>query len=174
MGLEELLEYTDWDRVQWESLLTEEGNTILSTDLGPGTGGRMNTIGELIRHIFSAEARYVDRLLGRQPSDTSTIGTGDVKVLFDFGRTSRAGLADFLDGQSGTTLGESVEFEVLNTYRIEASVEKVICHVLLHEIRHWAQVATLLRFRGISCGFRDFLVSPVMGGSFRRIDDPYS
>jgi len=36
--------------------------------------------------------------------------------------------------------------------------------VLMHEIRHWAQIATLLR----TDEFHDFLFSPVLGGEYRR------
>jgi hypothetical protein len=40
-------------------------------------------------------------------------------------------------------------------------------HTLIHEIRHWAQIATLSRLNGFDVEFRDFLFSPVMGGEFR-------
>jgi len=42
---------------------------------------------------------------------------------------------------------------------------KFIAHILLHEVRHWAQVATILRLNGITGNFPDFLFSPVMGGN---------
>ena len=41
-------------------------------------------------------------------------------------------------------------------------------HVLMHEIRHWAQIATLLRLNGVAGEFHDFLFSPVLGGEFKR------
>ena len=41
-------------------------------------------------------------------------------------------------------------------------------HILMHEIRHWAQIATVLRLNGLTDEFHDFLFSPVMGGEFRR------
>jgi hypothetical protein len=39
--------------------------------------------------------------------------------------------------------------------------------VLLHEIRHWAQIATLLRHNGIKGDLHDFLFSPALGGDAR-------
>lgn len=42
---------------------------------------------------------------------------------------------------------------------------KIVVHVLLHEIRHWAQIGTLLRLNGLTAGFHDFLFSPVLAES---------
>ena len=41
----------------------------------------------------------------------------------------------------------------------------------MHEIRHWAQIATLFRVNGLANGFQDFLFSPVLGGEFGRAQD---
>ena len=41
-------------------------------------------------------------------------------------------------------------------------------HTVLHEIRHWAQIATFFRLNGLTGEFHDFLFSPVFGGEFRR------
>jgi len=39
---------------------------------------------------------------------------------------------------------------------------KIVMHVLIHKIRHWAQIATLYRLNGLVDDFHDFLFSPVM------------
>jgi uncharacterized damage-inducible protein DinB len=51
---------------------------------------------------------------------------------------------------------------------LKATPKKIVTHVLLHEIRHWAQIATLLRLTGVTDDFHDFLFSPAMGGELRR------
>jgi uncharacterized damage-inducible protein DinB len=51
---------------------------------------------------------------------------------------------------------------------LTATPRKIITHVVVHEIRDWAQIATLLRLNGLSGDFHDFLFSPVLGGEFRR------
>jgi hypothetical protein len=38
----------------------------------------------------------------------------------------------------------------------------------MHEIRHWAQIATLMRLNGHPVEWHDFLMSPVLGGEFQR------
>jgi uncharacterized damage-inducible protein DinB len=45
---------------------------------------------------------------------------------------------------------------------ISASPRKIVLHVALHEIRHWGQIATLVRLNGLAAGFQDFLFSPVV------------
>jgi uncharacterized damage-inducible protein DinB len=37
----------------------------------------------------------------------------------------------------------------------------------MHEIRHWAQIATILRLNGLVPGLSDFLLSPAMGGGLK-------
>jgi len=51
---------------------------------------------------------------------------------------------------------------------LTATPRKIVVHILLHQIRRWAQIATLLRLNGLVDDFHDFLFSPVMGGEFRR------
>ena len=58
------------------------------------------------------------------------------------------------------------EFKLMNS-SLSATPRKIVVHILLHEIRHWAQIATILRFNGLTGNFHDFLFSPAMGGSFR-------
>jgi uncharacterized damage-inducible protein DinB len=55
------------------------------------------------------------------------------------------------------------DFKILS-YSLSASPKKIVVHVLMHEIRHWAQIATLLRLNGFKGDFHDFLFSPVLGG----------
>jgi uncharacterized damage-inducible protein DinB len=45
---------------------------------------------------------------------------------------------------------------------------KIVIQILMHEIRHWAQIATMLRLAGMKGHMQDFLGSPVFGGEFRR------
>ena len=51
---------------------------------------------------------------------------------------------------------------------VTATPKKIVTHIMFHEIRHWAQIATLWRLNGLKEDFHDFLFSPVMGGELRR------
>lgn len=122
LELEELLQYSAWHREKWRDWFQQQGNAPLAISIGANGDGRFQSIGDVIRHVFSAEKRYVDRLLGRPITDTSFLPTGDVEALFAFG-------------------GE----------------RRIVVHILLHEIRHWAQIATLLRLNGFAVEWHDFL-----------------
>ena len=56
----------------------------------------------------------------------------------------------------------------IGDFEFEGTPRKILMHVLIHEIRHWAQLGTLLRLGGEAPRLHDFLVSPVGGGEFRR------
>ena len=160
----DLLDYTDWQRERWEALLRPRGTEALAIGIGPNGDGRFRTIGELIRHIFSAERRYVDRLSDRPITDTSTIPADSVDTVFAFGRESRRELRRFLDAFPPDQWDAPREFMLMNT-RIRASARKVVLHVVMHEIRHWAQIATLLRLEGVIGEPHDFLMSPILPSS---------
>lgn len=162
-----LLSYTEWERRQWRDELggRADGPALLGVSVGPHNDGRFETVGALIGHIFSAERRYVDRLSGHTPSDTAGVSTDSVEALFLDGERSREALVAWIEACPAEAWDVEREFKVL-TYRLSATPRKIVTHVLLHEARHWAQIATLLRLTGARFGFRDFLVSPVLGGTF--------
>jgi hypothetical protein len=65
LSLSELIEYTDWERAKWRGWLCQQGDDVLKTSAGSHGDGRFQNIGDLVRHIFSAEKRYIDRLLNK-------------------------------------------------------------------------------------------------------------
>src|SRR5213594_1475389 len=65
LSLNHLLDYTEWQRKRWHDSLRNYGEPVLQIIAGPNGDGRFEVIGDLIRHIFSAEKRYVERLSGR-------------------------------------------------------------------------------------------------------------
>lgn len=165
LSFDELIEYTDWERQKWYERLRKAGDSALRLGAGPHGDGRFERVGDLIRHIFSAEKRYVERLLDHSLTDTTTIPTDHVETLFEFSGQSRKQLKEFVATFPTQRWDAPVEFMILN-YKTTATPRKIITHVLVHEIRHWAQIGTLLRLNGIVDEFHDFLASPVMGGGF--------
>jgi uncharacterized damage-inducible protein DinB len=169
LSLNDLVDYTDWQRQEWYDWLQQHGDHVLKIGAGPHGDGRFQSVGELMRHIFSAEKRYVERLSGRSLTDPASIPTDSIRAIFQFSRQSRKELKQLLEGFPAQEWDAPVElkFPHLNVVR-RATPRKIAVHVVMHEIRHWAQIATLLRLEGLTVGFHDFLYSPVMGGEFRR------
>ena len=58
------------------------------------------------------------------------------------------------------------DFNLMNNF-LRATPRKLVVHVPMHEIRHWAQIGTLFRLNGLTGEFHDFLFSPVLGGEFK-------
>ena len=167
LSVNDLLEYTDWERREWRALLEKQGADVLKISVGSHGDGRFEVVGELIRHIFSAEKRYVERLSDRPLTETSAIPTDDVEALFRFGHQSRSELRKFIEEFPAERWDVPEELTLMKS-TLNVTPRKIVIHVLLHEIRHWAQIATLLRLQGVKAGFHDFLFSPVLGGELRR------
>jgi uncharacterized damage-inducible protein DinB len=162
-----LLEYTDWEREKSHDWLRRNGDRILLTSTGANSDTRFETVGDLIRHIFSAEKRYIERLSDKPLTDPASIPTENIEGLFHFGEESRKALRQFIETLRAEQWDTPRDYMIMN-HPIRATPKKFIVHVLLHEIRHWAQIATLLRQNGLKGDFHDFLFSPALGGDARR------
>jgi uncharacterized damage-inducible protein DinB len=167
LSLNDLLDYTDWERHKWHAWFRQHGASPLKISAGPHGDGRFTAVGELVRHIFSAEKRYVERLSGRSLTDPASIRADDVDALFQFGQQSRSSLREFITTFPARDWDVPRDFTILNNF-LRATPRKIVIHILMHEIRHWAQIATLLRLHGLTDEFHDLLFSPVLGGEYRR------
>lgn len=158
-----LIGYTDWERQKWHDWLGQR-REALKTGMGPH--GDNQTVGEVVKHIFSAEKRYIERLCDEPLTDTASIPNDNLEALFEFGQRSRQGLKDFIERFPAPRWDTLKDFEFVG-WSLKATPKKIIIHVLTHEIRHWAQIATVLRLNGFKGDFHDFIFSPVLGGEFR-------
>ncbi len=168
--IDDLLDYSDWERTQWHEWLRAQSSAPLAVDLGPNNEGRIRTIGELVRHIFSAEKRYVERCLKAPLTDTSTIPADNIEALFAFGNESRRALRDLLASFPGAEWNAPREMSFGTHTRI-VTARKMILQAVTHELRHWAQIAAFLRQAGYKPGFHDLIASPLFDTS-ATIDEP--
>ena len=154
MRIQELLSYTDWERSRWRDWFLGMGKAVLEVSTG---GERHKTVAEIIKHIFAVEIRYIQRLKGEPLTPYNKISTDTAEELFDFGYESRAALKEYLT--RARDWNQTYEFNVLDL-QIRAPIRKFLIHVLIHEIRHWAQVAMILRQAGYGdLGEHDFINS---------------
>jgi uncharacterized damage-inducible protein DinB len=158
--IEYLLDYTEWDRGQWESWFRAQGPEVFALGVGENADGRIQSIGELVRHIFSAEQRYVDRIRELPISDTSSVPPNDVDALFAFGRGTREHLRQLVIEFPADRWDIPREIQIGSNTRV-VTPRTMLAQSVTHEIRHWAQIATLLRLAGRKTGPHDFLISGV-------------
>jgi uncharacterized damage-inducible protein DinB len=172
LSLSDLLEYTNWERHQWLEWLRKQGDGVLETSAGPHGDGRLQTVGDVVRHIFGAEKRYIEWLSGRHISELTnwtSIPNNNIEALFEFGQQSRTGLKEFIESYPPQSWNDTKDLRFTDLHVVaKATPSKIVIHVLMHEIRHWAQIATLFRLNGLPSDFHDFIASPVMGGEWRR------
>lgn len=147
ISVNDLLSYTAWERESWLAQLRKHGDPVLKISAGPHDDGRFPAVGDLVRHMFSAEKGYIDRLSGRPLTDTASIPNNNLDMLFQFGQHSRRDLEGLIHTFPAQEWEASKEFEI-GEQVMRATPRKIVTHVLMHEIRHWAQIATLLRLNG--------------------------
>lgn len=121
------------------------------------------TVGELVHHIFTVELRHAQRLLGETP----TVHEGDpdtsLAVLFALHGKADQKMQSFLAHTSEAHAAEVLHFTLLSGRQVSASRRKLFAHIMVHSIRHWAQISTLLRQNGFHVSWHaDLLSSPAM------------
>jgi uncharacterized damage-inducible protein DinB len=140
----ELLRYTNDEREKWRRWLQANAEAM---DVTVQPAGRFPTVGKLIDHVFLVERRHLQRLTG-DPVSTSTGLTGNnAPPLFDYGASVRRELEQFAELIDGDDANEPRAI-VFQDGTVPMTPRKLLFHILVHEIRHWAQVALAVRVAG--------------------------
>lgn len=110
----------------------------------------METIGGVALHIFAVEQRYAQRLLDQEVTPWEGFPQTSIEDVFELGDNARAQLVDFLTSAPESELDRVLTFQTLTAGTVTASKHKIASNVFLHGIRHWGQVATVLRQNGFA------------------------
>ena len=145
-GLAELLSYSDHERAKWRAWLEADPSRL---SLPVQDGGRFPTIGSLLDHMFLVERRHLARMEGATPPDSTGVAAGDVKGLFEYGELVRADFTRFVSTLDDATAAQRFTFTI-PTGAQTMSRRKLATHVVLHEVRHLAQIALAARAAGVS------------------------
>ena len=146
LTFDEFLRYTQEERDKWRGWFGAHPDA-LSIEVQPA--GRYPTVGSLIDHIFLVERRHLQRLTNA-PLDTSTGLSGrHAPPLFDYGASVRRELEQFVSDLDEDVADEPRVFTVQSGGDFVLTPRKLLFHVLLHETRHWAQVAVAVRRFGL-------------------------
>jgi uncharacterized damage-inducible protein DinB len=164
LSFDDLVDYTEWQRCKWRAWFRDKPEA-LALRTGDHGDGRFPTVGEVVKHIFGAELRYVQRLEGQPVSDWTAVPADEVDELFCRGDETRQRLKQLLATMSGDQWDIPRQFTILS-YQVTATPKKIIAHTLMHEVRHWAQLATVCRMNGHAVDPQDLLASPLWGGEF--------
>jgi uncharacterized damage-inducible protein DinB len=143
---ETLLEFTSTEHHRWHDwfLGPPEAWAV------PFATGRMATIGGVVTHIFAVELRYAQRLLDQEVTQWEDFRQTSIEDVFELGDNARAQLVDFLTSAPESELDRVLTFQTLTAGTITASKHKIASNIFLHGIRHWGQIATVLRQNGFA------------------------
>jgi uncharacterized damage-inducible protein DinB len=140
----ELLRYTNDERDKWRRWLAGQP---LAMDAVVQPGGRYPTVGKVIDHIFLVERRHLQRLMELPVSDRTGLTANNATPLFDYGASVRRELEQYVQDLDDDMADEQRVFEV-REQQWPMTPRKLLFHILLHELRHWAQIALAVRIAG--------------------------
>jgi uncharacterized damage-inducible protein DinB len=136
-----LLELTSTEQHRWHEWFAERPEAWAV----PFATGRMATVGGLVAHIFVVELRYAQRLLDQEVTPWEEFGQMSIEEVFELGDHARSQLVQFLTSAPESELDRILTFQTLTAGTVTASKHKIASNVFLHGIRHWGQIATVLR-----------------------------
>ncbi|AXC10971.1 hypothetical protein ACPOL_1625 [Acidisarcina polymorpha] len=117
------------------------------------------TVRGLLRHIVAVELRYSERLSGNPLTPYEQVPDASADLLFGLHRQAIERYRKLLADPS-MNWEEKLEFTTLSAGTQSATRKKILFHALLHGIRHYAQLATLVRKQGVKPDWpMDFLFS---------------
>jgi uncharacterized damage-inducible protein DinB len=155
---ETLLELTSTEQHRWHDWFVERPQAWAV----PFATGRMATIGGVVTHIFTVELRYAQRLLDREATAWEDFRQTSIDDVFELGDNARGLLVQFLTSAPDSELDRVLTFQTLTAGTVTASKHKIASNVFLHGIRHWGQIATVLRQKGFADQWpHDLLLSDI-------------
>lgn len=138
--------YTQEERGKWRAWFVTHPQAM---DIEVQPGGRYATVGALIDHIFLVERRHLQRLRGAALDTKTGLSGLNAPPLFDYGASVRRELEQFVSELDDDVADQPRTFTVQSGGDFVLTPRKLLFHCLLHETRHWAQIALAIRRAGL-------------------------
>jgi uncharacterized damage-inducible protein DinB len=157
--LEELLADNDAATAKWQVWFAANSAAL---DV-PCAIYNSGTVRGLLKHIFAVELRHSQRLNSEEVTSYDSIPVGSLDELMAVHGQAMQNLRKFLSSANDTAILEVIPLQTVSAGTVHASRRKLMTHILLHSIRHWAQLSSLLREAGYKTDWpKDFLFSEAM------------
>jgi len=138
----ELLSWNEETSERWRTFLTANPSILaLECDIA-GT----KTAAELLQHIVVVELRYAERIARLPEHDYSAASFTSIEELYGIHDRAVALYKENL--ARGIDWNERIEFMTRSYGPIKSSFKTLLVHGLMHSIRHYAQLGTLVRQHG--------------------------
>jgi uncharacterized damage-inducible protein DinB len=108
----------------------------------------VETVGQLMQHIVAVQLRYAQRIQGLAETAYEDIPFGSASELQ---ATHARGMDMLRQAVQSEQIDweEPIAFSTRSAGTLQASRRTILVHALMHSIRHYAQLATLLRQHGL-------------------------
>jgi uncharacterized damage-inducible protein DinB len=157
----DLLRYNESEATKWRVWFEARPPELLDVPFG-NAAKRMGNVREMIWHIFITEWVYACVLNGETYEGWDQFRRGTVAELFSIGEHARAGLRKCLSNATDSGMATSVTLSAAG-FTVTGSARKFLTHTFVHSLRHWAQLATVLRQQGHETDWpHDFVLSDAM------------
>jgi uncharacterized damage-inducible protein DinB len=153
---QETLKWYEVTSDHWRSLLAENPAILaLPCDIA-----NTKTVAELMQHIVAVELRWAERLIRTAETPYEQIAFDSVDTIYATHDRATAILKQAL--ASTPDWSQVIEFQTRSFGPAKASLKTIYFHTLLHSVRHYAQLATLVRQHGYKPAiFGDYLLMGV-------------
>ena len=143
ISAEKLVDWNDSTAQHWRDFfLANPMQLLLPCDIRNG-----KTIADTLQHIVAVELRYAQRLAGLPESPYSEIPKRSIDSIHAAHELA-LNLVRSLLANPNYDWSTEITFDTISLGRLRASRETILVHLLLHSIRHYAQLATLVRQEG--------------------------
>ena len=156
LSADEMMAWLETTSMKWRELI-EEHPAILAM---PCDVMGVGTVGGLLQHIVAVEVRYAEQLSGLPPTEYAQIPFDSAEAIYATHeramRLYRGLLASDCDWDA------KFDFMTRSMGPMRGPRKTILFHAMLHAIRHYAQLATLVRQHGIKPGWQmDYLMMGV-------------
>ena len=154
LTMSELIEWVEKTAAGWRNLIAQHPEALgFPCDIR-----ETESAGELLQHIVAVQLRYAERLSGLPETQYDDIPHNSGEEIFTVHDHSIALLKE-LPAWSGEEWEIELEFSTRSAGVLKASRRTVFTHLLMHSIRHYAQLATIFRHNGVKPGWgMDYLM----------------
>ena len=160
ISAEEFLRHNEEETGKWREFLRAHPEALeIKIDLA----GKPDVRG-VVLHIFVVELLYGERLAGvkREKIAWEDFPAQSFEQLFSYHERAVEHFRDFLAKVRPGDWDEVLSFGT-KEWQLKGSRRKMFVHTMLHSVRHWAQLATVLRQNGLKQDWQhDFILSGVI------------
>lgn len=153
LSADEMMAWLETTSAKWKALI-ETNPRVLAM---PCDVVGVSTVAELLQHIVAVELRYAEQLNGQPPTEYAQIAFDSAAAIYATHERAAGMVRSLL--ASGVDWDEPYEFMTRSMGKVRSKRKTVLFHSMLHAIRHYAQLATLVRQHGVKPDWpMDYLV----------------